>query len=113
MASPYCTAAAAETGFSTHWPGDFRFDWRNSVVAGLAALICGLMRLSESHRSNWNAASVWADFASTTPKPAGDRQQRHARVVVVGPVVPDVAAEVEDAARAGQFDEAHADRGEG
>ena len=36
-------------------------------MAGLAALICGLMRLSESQSSNWNAAGVLADFALTTP----------------------------------------------
>ena len=52
---------------------------------------------------------VLADHA----QPAGDRQQRDAWVFVVGPLLPDVAAEVENAARAGEFDEADAERGEG
>ena len=88
VASPYFAAAADGTGFSTHRPGDFRSDWRNSVVAGLAVLSGGLRPASESQTSNSNAASACSDFALTTPSRPEIAQQRHVLIFVVGPRVP-------------------------
>ena len=93
--------------------GRFQVRLRGTASSGgLAALICGLIRLSESHSSSWNAASRLGRVLADHAQPAGDRQQRDVRAFVVGPLLPDVAVKVENAPRAGEFDEADAERGE-